>query len=970
MKKSITAFLLVAFICCSSFLSMNGQSIRPSKISKAVYFDKSKALRDITPVPVGKRERTWKNKVIPNIFDFGDFNKKATWSTGPDKALQTQQGHPMNEDAIIDVNVGGINNIYNIAPPDTDGDVGPDHFFQMVNNGFAIYNKTGVKVYGPADNITLWNGFPGPWSSTNDGDPVVLYDEYADRWIATQFSLPYYPNGPFYELVAVSETGDAMGEWYRYAFEFDNMPDYPKFGVWPDGYYFTSNQFDHGAWQGGAVSILNRDAMLVGNPDAEMLFFEMGSSNGSLLPADADGTLAPPPGAPCYFVSLSGASLKMWESNVDWNTPEDASVDYIGYVAVESYSDNSISISQPGTSQKLDDLAGRLMYRLQYRNFGDYEVMLTNHTVNAGSGRAGVRWYELRKYGAEWELYQQGTFAPADGASRWMASIAMNDQGDIALGYSMSSSTKFPSIYMAGQTAEATMGLGVLDIDEVAIVNGTKSQSGVERWGDYAAMSVDPEDGTTFWFTTQYSNGGWNWRTQICAVNFAQAPTPDFVADYTLIPVGESVNFFDESTNLPTEWSWSFEGADPATSTDQNPENITYSTEGSFTVELTATNYIGSNTVVKEAYITTSTTILPEVEFEISAIEGCVSDVISFTDLTNYVPREWNWEFTPATVTFVNGTDAGSQNPEVVFDAPGVYSVKLTATNLNGSSMLEKTDLYTAGGLVPYFIETFEDGLDTNKWQVEAAFSDFTWEIQEIGGTTPGNKAAGIILRDKPEGQRDRLISPAFNLAGLSNASLEFQYAYAQRNDRLYDSLIVYISNDCGTTWARIYAGGPDGTGIFATHALTSDFWPEVASDWCIEGWGATCVNIDLTAYTGSSDVKLAFETYSDLGNSLFIDNVAVSQFVGVEQNTDLSLSVFPNPTNGALHVSFGDRQYDKVEVLNQFGQVIYWVNADDNMRSVVIPDLELTSGMYFVVARGSQGSKTVKVISYQQGCK
>jgi hypothetical protein len=200
----------------------------------------------------------------------------------------------------------------------------------------------------------------------------------------------------------------------------------------------------------------------------------------------------------------------------------------------------------------------------------------------------------------------------------------------------------------------------------------------------------------------------------------------------------------------------------------------------------------------------------------------------------------------------------------------------------------------------------------------------------------------------------------------LSNASLEFQYAYAQRNDRLYDSLIVLISTNCGSSWERIYAGGPDGTGVFATHELTSDFWPEVASDWCLEGWGATCLTIDLTAWAGNSDIKLAFESYSDLGNPLFIDNVAVSQYVGVNQTKDHDLSVFPNPTNGALHVNFGNSiHYNQVEVLNQFGQVVYRINTNEKVSAVVIPDLELTSGMYFVVARGSQGSSTVKVISY-----
>ena len=966
MKKTLTIWGLLIFFVGLTISSTFAQSIHPKAITKAVHFDKSQPLRDITPIPLGQRERTWKNKVVPNVFDFAKFNRTAAWHDGEDMALQTEQGHPMNTDAVIEVNVGGITNVYGIAPPDTDGDVGPDHYFQMVNNGFAIYNKTGVKVYGPADNITLWNGFPGPWSSTNDGDPVVLYDEYADRWIATQFSLPNYPSGPCYELVAVSETGDPQGAWYRYAFQFDDMPDYPKFGIWPDGYYFTSNQFNNGNWVGGAVSALDRDAMLVGDPDAEMLFFEMGSSNGSILPTDADGAMEPPAGSPCYFVSLSGNSVKLWESNIDWDNTTGSSIDYIGFVAVTPYTDDNISISQPGTSQKLDDLAGRLMYRLQYRNFGDYEVMVTNHTVNAGSGQAGVRWYELRKYDGDWEMYQQGTFAPADGHSRWMASVAMNDYGDIAVGYSISSSSKYPSIYIAGQSAGAPMGLGVLDIEEIPIKEGNKSQAGLDRWGDYSAMSVDPTDGITFWYTTQYTNSGWSWRTQIAAVNFAQAPAPNFSANNVIIPVGETVDFFDESLNLPTEWEWSFEGAEPATSSDRNPTGILYNTEGSFTVELTAGNYIGSNTITKEAYITTSTTILPDVGFQISAIEGCTSDTIYFTDLTDNLPRQWNWSFEPNTVSFIGNTDATSQNPVVVFDAPGLYSVTLTATNLNGASSLEKVDLFEAGGLVPYFIETFEAGLFQYDWVIEKAASGMSWQVYEIGGTTPGDQAIGIELRDKPAGERDRLISPAFNLSGLSSASLEFQYAYAQRNDRLHDSLLVYISSDCGNTWTRLFSGGEDGSGNFATHELASSFWPEVASDWCMEGWGAHCVTLDLTAWTGHSDVKIAFETYGDLGNPLFIDNIAISQFLDVKPITENTLKVYPNPTGGTLNVVLdGDADYTEVQVLNQFGQVIYQTNVNDKSNAVIIPDLGLSSGMFFVVARSASEIRTVKVLSY-----
>jgi PKD repeat protein len=251
------------------------------------------------------------------------------------------------------------------------------------------------------------------------------------------------------------------------------------------------------------------------------------------------------------------------------------------------------------------------MYRLQYRNFGGYQVMLTNHSVNAdGTGRAGVRWYELRNYGSGWSIYQQGTYAPADGNSRWMGSIAMNGKGDIGLGYSVSSSSTFPSIRFAGQTA-ANSGSGVLDVAETSIKAGEFSQTGVNRWGDYSMMSVDPTDDATFWYTTEYSGGGWNWKTQIASFNFGAsvvvAPVANFSATPLTVTTGQQVSFTDQSTNTPTSWSWVFTGGTPAISTEKNPV-VTYPTAGTYTVSLTATNSAGSNTITKTNYITVTST--------------------------------------------------------------------------------------------------------------------------------------------------------------------------------------------------------------------------------------------------------------------------------------------------------------------------------------------------------------------------
>jgi PKD repeat protein len=354
---------------------------------------------------------------------------------------------------------------------------------------------------------------------------------------------------------------------------------------------------------------LEKDKMITGDPNAQMLFFNLGTSYGSLLPADWDGSTAPPAGSPNYLANLGANSLRIWQASVDWTNTSNSSVSLIKTLTTQSFSYSGITINQPGTSQTLDPLQDRLMHRLQYRNFGNYQVMLTNHTVNAnGAGQAGVRWYELRNYGSGWNIYQQGTYAPNDGDDRWMASIAMNGNGDIGLGYSVSSSSTYPSIRFTGQTA-AQSGTGQMDVTETSIKAGSKSQTGVNRWGDYSMMSIDPSNDATFWYTNEYSNGGWSWMTQIASFSFGSSsvspPVANFSGTPTSILVGGSVNFTDLSTNNPTSWSWTFLGGTSSTSTLQNP-TVTYNTAGTYNVTLTASNSVGSNTLTKSGYITVS----------------------------------------------------------------------------------------------------------------------------------------------------------------------------------------------------------------------------------------------------------------------------------------------------------------------------------------------------------------------------
>ena len=424
---------------------------------------------------------------------------------------------------------------FGVYPPDTNGDVGPNHYVQWVNLLFQIWDKNGNSLYGPAAGNTLWSGFGGACETSNDGDPIVLYDHLADRWFLTQFALPNFPNGPFSQCIAVSTTGDPTGSYTRYEYQFADLNDYGKFGVWPDGYYGSFNMFYAGSLVGKSViaSAFDRDAMLAGQP-AAMILFDLSSISPSLwgfLPSDLDGQ-APPAGSPNYFVKSDDSilfpsdTLAVYGFHVDWTTPANSTFTPGPALAPAAFDSNMCDYSencipQPGTTVKLDALSDRLMYRLQYRNFGDHEGMVVNQTVDAdGTDHAGIRWYELRKTTGDWSIYQEGTYAP-DADHRFMGSMAMDMVGNIALGFSVSSSTVFPSIRYVGRLV--TDPLGTLPQTETTMISGTGSQTGsAGRWGDYSAMSVDPTDECTFWYTQEYmaTTGPAPWQTRIGSFKF------------------------------------------------------------------------------------------------------------------------------------------------------------------------------------------------------------------------------------------------------------------------------------------------------------------------------------------------------------------------------------------------------------------------------------------------------------------
>ncbi|MGH9787017.1 MAG: CARDB domain-containing protein, partial [Terriglobia bacterium] len=477
-------------------------------------------------------------------------------------------------------NFEGVGNVNGVLPPDPSGDIGPNHYVQTVNLSFAIWNRSGGLLYGPVANKTLWQGFGGPCQTENDGDPIVLYDHLADRWLLGQFALPNYPLGPFYQCIAVSQTGDPTGAWHRYEFLMsqNKLNDYPKFGVWPDGYYMSINQFQCNVvgcnWGGQGAVVFERTAMLSGAA-ARMVYFDLFSTDpnlGGMLPADLDGATLPPAGALNSFLQVddnawgySGDQLQIWQFSANWASPSSSTFTHLADLGTSAFDSNLCGYSrncipQPGTPRKVDAISDRLMYRLQYRHFGTHQSLLVNHTVDVnGSDRAGIRWYELRKSGGGWGIFQQGTYSP-DSIHRWMGSIAMNSLGDIALGYSKSSSSVFPSIYATGRLAGDAP--GQMTQAEIPIVDGGGSQTHTSgRWGDYSQMTVDATDDCTFWYTQEYYavSGNAPWRTRVgsfklrdcgppppppavhdVAVASVTAPSPVFVSTAQTVTVGVS----------------------------------------------------------------------------------------------------------------------------------------------------------------------------------------------------------------------------------------------------------------------------------------------------------------------------------------------------------------------------------------------------------------------------------------------
>ncbi len=564
------------------------------EVHSAVGFGVTPAIRDIkesapartTNEIEGEDEpiRLVKNPVLPrkgdkeqNVFD------PLIQLSKPNSALNSLQGGEPNVLPAPITSFEGNSSNDNVAvfggrvlPPDTNGDVGPTQYVQTVNLVFSVYNKTtGARLTGPSRISSLFTaaGVTGVCSTNDNGDPIVLYDSLADRWLISQFAFASSTAPPYHQCIAISKTGDATGQYFAYDFITPgaNLNDYPHFGVWPDAYYMTDNQFlaPNLNFNGAGAFAYDRSKMLRGDPSATFIYFNQPAPRGGQLPSDMDGLNPPPPGAPNYILEFTstifqdpeGDALKIFEFHADFANPANSTFTLQQNLPVAAFDPrtpgvgpagpqgrNVVEQPPPSTSTtSLDAIQDRLLYRVQYRNFGGRDALTLNHTVNVSgqvpstqaTHQAGIRFYDLRRGTPGSGLFtvgNQGTFSPdagngATGTNRWMGSAAQDNQGNLALGYSTSSTLVFPSVNYTGRLF--TDPAGTLQTPEQTLVAGTgvqRSTSG--RWGDYSMLGVDPRNDCDFWYTQEYYTAAGQaqstaaWQTRIGSFRFAQCTAP------------------------------------------------------------------------------------------------------------------------------------------------------------------------------------------------------------------------------------------------------------------------------------------------------------------------------------------------------------------------------------------------------------------------------------------------------------
>ncbi|MBK9290167.1 MAG: T9SS type A sorting domain-containing protein [Bacteroidetes bacterium] len=936
MKKFVAALCVLLFTSLLPLNEANGQIIDDEPlVITGKYHGLSRPLRELPQlteeefnalVEKGKnrlRSQSWvpKQRLYP-------FAETALPKDG-DPIRQTEMGTVTNRPVFL--NFDGQTSPY--KPSDVNGDVNETHYFQTINTVYAIYNKSGQLVAGPTNLNLLFEGVTG--SQYNDGDPIVLWDEAAQRWLVAEFSIT---GSNDYMLVAVSTSSDPSGTWHRYSFDVDDMPDYPKLGVWRDGYYMGTNTPNAGKKD---IYVLERDKMLIG-ATAQMVGFKNNLRPNSgfhcVPPVDNDGPLAPA-GSPGIFITINddawGGSDQIWiyELNVNWTTPASSTFARTQQINVPAFDSNFGStwenIAQKGTTQKLDAVNQVIMHRPQYRNFGTYQTIVACHTVDvSGTDQAGIRWYELRRTGTgPWTIRQTGTYAP-DNHSRWMGSIAMTPSGKIGLVYSISSTTLNPGLRFTGQsTAAYAAGNGILDVAEEVILEGTLSQTGSERWGDYFMLAIDPSDNETFWATGQYVGSGNASKTRIATFRIGNAPLVVTTAPTNITPNSATINGTVNPNTLNTTYyfEWGTTTGYGNTTTVSNAGSgstavAVSATLGSLTpgqtyhYRIVASNADGTTYGANQSFIPGGAELTTASVTNIGLNSAQSGGTIASDGGSPITARGVCWSTSPnptlsGGLFTTNGTGTGSYTSSISGLNPSTtYYVRAYATNAFGTFYGDEKSFTTLCGIyAPPITQNFDAPALPNCWTtVSLNGNNQVWQVGTITGSyspLPALTGNYAYLNSDAYGngnsQNTDLRTPTIDLSGFSAVTLSFKHYYRHYTG---SSVKVSYSINGGSTWTDLQTW----TASTANPATFSQSIPAVAGQsnvmfrWNYNGNFGWYWAVDEIQITGTASNEVANFTATAVSQTQIDLSWQGANVLLVWSPT----STFGTPSNGTVYTA------------------------------------------------------------------
>lgn len=878
----IRFFLVVLFMFIGAAIFAQKQGLSPSLIGTSEYMREIPPLSSMRNIIAAKDlghvappKRRGINKVVPGkglpVAGQGD----------PLRNIQKQmvERTPMRDPiASFDAHIGTVLN-------DATGAIGPNHYVYAFNAGFGILDRSGNVLLPEASLGTI---FPGETL----GDPIVVYDNFADRWVIMQFS-----NSPNGFLIAVSKGPDPVNDgWSTYRFNTGSFPDYEKLSIWSDGYYITANKDQSNPSASNVVFAVNRDQMIAGEAEAEVIGFPLPeiTTSGFYSPggSHATGKTLPPVGVGHSILYLqddawSGVStdhIKIWTTDVDWANPENSSISLSQELATtpfDSVFDNGSfqNLDEPGNGPDIDALQATMMYMTNYRRFATHNSMVLNFVVDL-DGRdslAGIRWYELRQNTDTdpWTIYQEGTYEQPDGLSAFCGSIGMDGQGNIGLGYTVVSSSVYTSLRYTGRLVSDPLGTMTME-EKVSADGDSQNNRGDGRYGDYGQLTVDPLDDTTFWHISEYMKGpAPNVRRSHVVAFSIVPPIPDEEA-----PTAPEALVASNITSRQLTLNW-----EPST------DNVG------------VTRY--------------------DVFIDGESLASTQGDTT--TILVPGLAPETTYSF------YVIALDASGNQSE-----PSDTIEVTTPESTSGPGCLD-------GVLAPYS-EGFEN--DLGLW-TQSEEDDLDWTVDSDGTTSrrtgPDTAAEGVFYNYVEASGRNVgypektavLTSPCFDLNEMSSAEFSFQYHMYGTSD--LGSLEVEVSNDEGVTWTSVWSlSGNQGN---AWNTATIDLVDYIGSGVQIRfirvtgsSWRADAAIDDIQLSTGIDEVEGKLITYP---------------LSGVKTIDEDAFKIFPNPAKEILQIELGDQTLENIKVFSMYGQLVKEIDAAQKVNQINVANLP--KGTYFV---------------------